>query len=74
MPSHYLARAAEQIDKAAESNERVNGKAAQYPNPSAYQRAALEHARAYADLAAIEEGVVPASLVKTILDAMPVGN
>ncbi|MFD5090410.1 hypothetical protein ACFWMR_07405 [Amycolatopsis thailandensis] len=69
--SQYLDKAADLIAKAAVSNEHHNGPTASWPQPAAYQENAIRLADAYAALAAIEHGVLPAALVQRVLDAIP---
>jgi hypothetical protein len=69
--SQYLEKAAELIARAAQMNERNFGQGSEYPLPTSYQANVLRLADAYAALAAVEHGQVPASLVTTILNALP---
>ncbi|KZB82886.1 hypothetical protein [Amycolatopsis regifaucium] len=69
--SQYLAKAADLIAKAAVNNEHHNGPTALWPKPEPYRDNAIRLADAYAALAAIEHGVLPAALVQRVLDAIP---
>ncbi|GAA3554383.1 hypothetical protein GCM10022222_42550 [Amycolatopsis ultiminotia] len=69
--SPYLDKAAELLDRVATWNDTYYGRNARHPAFTAYRDNVLKLAEAYAALAAVEAGAVPAGLVHTILDALP---